>query len=254
MTKKLCDIADAITRCCTESLGEFLTGIYLHGSLAFGCFHWESSDIDFIIVVREPPTLQQKVHLMQGLLAIESQCPPKGMEMSLVLEKDCRAFRYPTPYALHFSAMYREKCRADVEKFCREMHGVDRDLAAHFTVIRQVGIPLIGPPPQQVFGEVPAEAYRDSILRDIANAEREIPLEPVYLVLNLCRVLAYEREGLVLSKEAGGQWGAEHLPSPEREIAVAARESYRSGAPLKIEDSSLRAFAKELLKRIGKTE
>lgn len=254
MTKKLCDIVDVITRCCTESLGEFLTGIYLHGSLAFGCFHWESSDIDFIIVVREPPTLQQKVHLMQGLLAIESQCPPKGMEMSLVLEKDCRTFRYPIPYALHFSAMYREKCRADVEKFCREMHGVDRDLAAHFTVIRQVGIPLIGPPPQQVFGEVPAEAYRDSIFRDIANAEQEIIQEPMYLVLNLCRVLAYEREGLVLSKEAGGQWGAEHLPSPEREIAAAAQESYRTGVPLKIEESSLRAFAKELLKRLGKTE
>jgi streptomycin 3"-adenylyltransferase len=32
-------------------LGSNLTGIYGHGSMAFDCFSWERSDIDFIVVV-----------------------------------------------------------------------------------------------------------------------------------------------------------------------------------------------------------
>ena len=32
-------------------LSSKLTGIYVHGSIAFGCFRWESSDIDFLAVV-----------------------------------------------------------------------------------------------------------------------------------------------------------------------------------------------------------
>ena len=33
-----------------EILGKNLVGIYAHGSLAFGCFSWERSDIDFLVV------------------------------------------------------------------------------------------------------------------------------------------------------------------------------------------------------------
>ena len=36
-----------------EILGENLVGIYLHGSLAMGCFNPQKSDIDLIIVVNE---------------------------------------------------------------------------------------------------------------------------------------------------------------------------------------------------------
>ncbi|WP_161567304.1 hypothetical protein [Acidilutibacter cellobiosedens] len=32
-------------------LGDNLVGIYVHGSIAFGCFHEEKSDIDFIAVI-----------------------------------------------------------------------------------------------------------------------------------------------------------------------------------------------------------
>ena len=34
-----------------DILGDNLCGIYLHGSLAFGCFNWAKSDIDFLVVV-----------------------------------------------------------------------------------------------------------------------------------------------------------------------------------------------------------
>ena len=34
-------------------LREKLVGIYVHGSIAFGCFNWARSDIDFLVVVNE---------------------------------------------------------------------------------------------------------------------------------------------------------------------------------------------------------
>ena len=41
-------------------LGDTLTGFYVHGSLAFGCFTWERSDLDFLVVVSADPNLTQK--------------------------------------------------------------------------------------------------------------------------------------------------------------------------------------------------
>ena len=50
------------------------------------------------------------------------------------------------------------------------MNGVDYDLAAHITVIRQVGICLCGKPIAAVFEQVPRENYLDSICRDVQDA------------------------------------------------------------------------------------
>ena len=43
-----------IRRTHTEILGENLVGLYLHGSIAFGCFNPQKSDVDYIAAVREP--------------------------------------------------------------------------------------------------------------------------------------------------------------------------------------------------------
>ncbi len=77
-----------------EILGD-LVGIYVHGSLAFGCFQWERSDLDFIVVVEEPPALTEKEALIAALLCLTKAAPPKGLEMSVVLRRDYRK-RYPS--------------------------------------------------------------------------------------------------------------------------------------------------------------
>ncbi len=137
-----------------QELGENLTGIYLHGSAAFGSMS-EGSDLDFIAVTERPPTQEQKEHLIAALLQLEREAPAKGLEMSVVLLRDCRDFAYPTPYQLHYSPMHRRAFEQDLAGYCRRMQGVDCDLAAHFTVIRRVGIVLFGSPIREVFGPVP---------------------------------------------------------------------------------------------------
>ncbi len=162
-----------ITAAFRQELGENLTGIYLHGSAAFGSMS-EGSDLDFIAVTERPPTQEQKEHLIAALLQLEREAPAKGLEMSVVLLRDCRDFVYPTPYRLHYSPMHRRAFEQDLAGYCRRMQGVDYDLAAHFTVIRRVGIVLFGSPVREVFGPVPFADYLDSICRDVAGAAQDI--------------------------------------------------------------------------------
>lgn len=230
-----------------EALGDALTGLYLHGSLAFGCFSWETGDVDFLAVVSRPLTQPQRVALIRSMLRRTPDAPPKGLEMSVVLEDACRNFVHPTPFELHFSNAHLARCRADIDGYCREMRGVDPDLAAHFAVTRAVGRTLYGKPIAEVFAPVPREAVLDSIRGDVADAD--IHESPVYFTLNLCRVLAYQEESHMLSKAGGGEWALEKLPAQFHPLIRAALNRYAGGdAPLPAD--ALDAFREEMLRRI----
>lgn len=240
-------LLDEIAAASADSFGENLTGVYVHGSLALGGFTWAGSDVDFIAVTEAAPTGAQKEAYISRLLAMSGHCPPRGFEMSVVLRKYARDFVSPTPYELHLSGMYVERCASDVPRFCREMHGVDCDLAAHFTVIRRSCIVLCGAPASQVFGDVPRECYLRSIKADVENAETEILASPVYIILNLCRVMAYIEEGVVLSKRDGGEWGVAHTGA-HAPLIRRALDCYLAAAPFPAESErrELTDFARHM--------
>lgn len=230
-------------------LGENLVGIYLHGSLAFGCFTWDKSDIDFIAVVNNEPTPSEKAEIIKLLLKLDAEAPPKGFEMSVVPRSACDRFVYPTPYFLHFSNGHKQSYIDDIEGHIAVLHGDDRDLAAHFTVVRAVGKTLCGAPIPEVFGDVPPRYYLDSILFDIENAEDDILENPVYITLNLCRVRGYLESAGVLSKLDGGQWGIAHLPEYS-DIISAALTEYSGGDRMCVTAERLKQFAEDMLGKI----
>jgi len=233
-------------------LGDTLTGFYVHGSLAFGCFTWERSDLDFLVVVSEEPNLTQKHALIGVLLDLDAQAPPKGFEMSIVTEDAINPFVYPTPYVLHYSGAWRDAYRCDLDGTCRRLRGCDPDLAAHITVCHAAGKTLWGKPIAEVFGAVPPSAYLDSIRSDIENASQDIRENPVYVILNLCRVLGYIREGLVLSKADGGNWGIAHLPKVYTPLISSALAYYTDGVPVPFDcDAEIgQRFAEEMVNEI----
>lgn len=200
-------------------LGENLVGIYLHGSLVMGCFNDESSDIDFLVVVRDKLSFNIKRQLIDILLDLSGFAPKKGFEVSVILEKYSRNFMYPTPFELHYSNEYKEKYIKDKEFLCE--NGEDADLAAHITIINKMGRCLYGKGISEVFGEVPEKYYINSILNDIENAIDEIEENPVYIILNLCRVLYYLKERVISSKHEGGCWGKRNYKIYEKLIEKA---------------------------------
>ena len=48
---------------CIHILSHKLVGIYVHGSIALGCFSWDTGDIDFLIVVSSELNQSEKRHL-----------------------------------------------------------------------------------------------------------------------------------------------------------------------------------------------
>lgn len=232
-------------------IGNNLVGIYLHGSMAMGCFNAKTSDIDILIVVKEVLTNQQKLMLMKGIVALNDAAPVKGIEMSVVLQRDCTDFVYPTPFDLHFSVMHLNWYRSSPIDYIEKMKGRDPDLAAHFVITKTGGVVLYGQSIHEVFGDIPDEAYIDSIKRDIADAKVDILENPVYIILNLCRVLAFIQDHAVLSKKEGGEWGLENLDRKYQGLVKEALDSYTTGREMLLDYEHGLEYCEYMHSRIG---
>ncbi|MCI9150803.1 MAG: DUF4111 domain-containing protein [Lachnospiraceae bacterium] len=233
-----------------EILGDNLAGIYLHGSAVMGCFHEKRSDVDLVVVVYAAIPNGIKRRYMDMVVELNSYAPEKGIEGSLVRMDVCKPFIYPTPFELHFSAAHLEWYRTDPSDYVERMHGLDKDLAAHFTVIYHRGKCLWGEKIKDVFEEVRKEFYFESIWCDIEHAEAEIATNPTYIILNLCRVLAYKKEGLILSKQEGGSWGIANVPGQYHHLIQAALEEYASGRPVKWDETGMCEYAAYMISQI----
>ena len=170
--------------------------------------------------------------------------------MSIVVQRDCRFFSYPTPYQLHYSPMHQKGYEENLKEYCNKMQGVDYDLAAHFMVIKKNGIVLCGKEVDTVFGEVPFTDYLDSIWRDVCTASEDVLLDPVSVLMNLCRVWAAFEEQKVLSKPQGADWALPFLPSWAARQVMQAKDCYQQGVLWSRPQDGLEKCAKYLIERI----
>ncbi len=264
-------------------LGTNLTGIYLHGSAVMGCFNPQKSDVDLILVVKDEVNDTAKRQFMDMVVELNQQAPEKGLELSIVREAVCKPFVYPTPFELHFSVAHLNWYRTNPKDYVAKMKGTDKDLAAHFTILYHRGQVLYGKDIKEMFAEVSHEAYMDSIWCDIEGATEDILESPMYIILNLCRVLGYKEEGLILSKKEGGEWMLEQLAAGNRTgeekpmaavnrgsvekslessetgqctesgfamLIADALEEYTTGKKMELQETMAKQFAEEMLGRI----
>ncbi|MBD5516613.1 MAG: DUF4111 domain-containing protein [Lachnospiraceae bacterium] len=240
------NILDELVDFTRQIFGEKLTGVYLHGSMAMGCFNPKKSDIDLIVIVENSISDTQKMQFMERIVSLNKQAPSKGLEVSIVKREYCNPFIYPTPFELHFSSAHLQWFHDDPQGYIENMKGVDIDLAAHFTMINHYGNVLFGEAVEKVFAEVPRKDYADSICADVENAKEEIIDNPVYIILNLCRVIAFLEDGLYLSKEEGGKWAMEHLQINDSALIADALVCYASDQDMNVQKSMAVSFAEEM--------
>ena len=240
-------ITETFVKGSREILGDNLVGVYLHGSAVMGCFNEKKSDIDLLVVVNEEISDEIKMRYMDMVVRLNADAPQKGIEMSIVRKDACKTFIYPTPFELHFSITHLEWYKADPADYVAKMKGTDKDLAAHFTIIYHRGKCLYGEEIKNVFEKISREDYFDSIMSDIENAEEDITQNPVYIVLNLCRVLAYKREGLILSKKEGGEWGLKNLPKKYHALILQALSEYTANEVKEWNEKDTKEYAQYML-------
>ena len=232
---------------------ENLIGIYLHGSLAMGCFNPSRSDIDLLVVTRHGMSVETKRDIAQALLTYSLS--PSPVEISFLVEQDIHPFQNPLPFDLHFGESWRERfVQALANGTWRTWNDEkkrDPDLAAHITVTRARGICLGGKPILDVLPPVPSAFYTASIVGDFDDALAEREHMPVYFTLNACRVLAYLREEHIYSKDEGGVWALQTLPADLHRVVEQALDIYRGNiADAPFDEIALTQFAQYMQQNI----
>jgi streptomycin 3"-adenylyltransferase len=234
-----------------------LVGVYLHGSLATGCFNPACSDLDLLAVLRRDLSPSERRDLA-GLMLARSGAPIP-LEISILHLKDLWPWRHPTPYIFHYSKDWRDRFNqtltsgdeASIATLGVEGDGLDEDLAGHVTITRMRGICLWGAPIASVFPPVPAQDYAASIVADLHWARNRLQQYPIYAVLNMCRVYAFLRDGLVCSKQEGAEWALGVLAPELHALIHASLGAYGGdGRTPSLDPERLVFFADTLVARV----
>ena len=73
---------------------------------------------------------------------------------------------------------------------------------------------------------------------------------PTYMILNLCRVLAYKEDELILSKQEGGKWGLENVPEIYHPLILQALNEYSFDEAIKTDRDRACEYAAYMINRI----
>jgi hypothetical protein len=98
------------------------------------------------------------------------------------------------------------------------------------------GFRVWGAPLSDVFSRIPAKYHLRSVIEDIQCTKKYLHKNQenvgynvvVYWILGSCRILAFIREGKVLSKAEGGLWGLANLPEEYYKLIEQAFQNYQS--------------------------
>jgi streptomycin 3"-adenylyltransferase len=216
-----------------DALGDDLLGVYVHGSLALGCFNEARSDVDVVVMTARPLTDDERFAVSDLFLRISAR--PFGLEAHVVTTDQLRPWRYPPPYDFHYGESHRERLALDPAVALERPKEGDPDLAAHVDVVRARGVTLLGPPPLEVFPEVPRADLEDALRRDL-DWSRSVR-SALYGVLSPCRVWAALETGELHSKASGAEWALPRLPAALRPPVERALASYRgAGEPIELDE------------------
>jgi len=239
-----------VTHLLKEECSDSLVGIYLHGSMAMGCFLPNQSDIDILVVCREQLSADTYRRIAKRLMQTEDEMHiVTGFELSIVLESTVAKLTFPTPFEFHYSGYHREKYRNDDQYLCGGYE--DPDLVAHLAVIVDRGIVLVGKPIKELFQPVKREYMLASITSDVGSALEEITENPVYYVLNLARVLLYVKDSVIYSKREAGEWALIHILPKYKEVISQCLAKYNGELEsVNLSDDLLLDYAKYMLDEI----
>lgn len=195
-----------------EVLGEHLLGFYLEGSLANGGFD-AGSDIDFVAVTdaEVTPAQFEALQAMHARLAARDSVWADQLEGSYLSLAALR--RYDPALDSHPNLE-----RGPGERLKWAEHGPG--WAVHRWVLRERGIPLLGPPPHALIDPLAPDDLRRAMLPLVDGWLTHFLEHPgllsgrgyqSYVVLSLCRMLYTLETGEIASKPLAAEWAAREI-------------------------------------------
>ena len=234
----------------TEVLGDNLRGVYLYGSLARGCHHPATSDVDVIVVTREDCPEEQH----SAILEMHERAGDP-VDAVFVTHDQANADVFPTPVGFLVKPLGRLPRRAQsaLNEIARtQKWAVDDPISSDYRIVRvpegrgdfllqrqdayEAGIALVGTDPCEIIRPVPwpllAENLDFLFPHIIPNFKNS--------VLMLCRIAyAHTHHGLCCKRHAG-EWALEALDERWRPMIEAALARYSQGIAGNAESPSVR--------------
>lgn len=230
-------------------LGDNLVGAYLFGSLTYGDFNPNSSDIDLMVLVNKPLTVQEieKVEKLHRDLEqqhpkwknrVESSYTPVGMLSQITPPKE------PRPYYGEGKMWYE----ADY----------GNEWIINLYLLKKHGITLFGTDLQQLIDDVDIVEVQKACIRDLFKEWEPKLREPdwlnnshyqSYLILNLCRILDAVLNADPRSKKVSSQWVKETYPQWSNLVEKAENWHYGAIMTNQLETLEFLKFVVEVIKQ-----
>jgi hypothetical protein len=192
-----------------------LVGLYLMGSLAYGDFHTNSSDIDFLVILGYPSSKEQlsQVKYMHNWIGEKYPTWAKRLEGSYITQdmlSSIKPPRTPRPYINEGS-------------FLTSGAHYGNEWLLNLQVLYECGVALIGPRPKELMSPIDMKQVRAASRKDLyeewaPKLENFAALEDshlqAYSVLTLCRILYRAQNDEVVSKRVASAWVKETYGNP----------------------------------------
>jgi hypothetical protein len=210
-------------------LGLHLIGLYLHGSLAYGGFNPQTSDIDFLVVIDASLPTEK----FSALKEMHARLFASGIAWSQKLEG---AYIPAEDLRRHDPAYPPLPWLGTDGHFALERLGSDWILQRW--ILREKGIVVTGPPMRDMIDPVSPDDLREAVrgsLQEWWSPPFPSPQRfqsgeyQAYAVLTMCRSLYLLEHGRVASKPEAAHWAMETLGEPWQEL-IAAAAAWRPGA------------------------
>lgn len=237
-----------------EILKDQLVGVYLTGSLTYGDFNRSSSDIDFLVVLRDSLTQTQREQIKDLHCGIAEKYPEwaKRIDCSYITQDMLKYTEPPT------------KPRPYVN--CGFMWDPDppygNEWLLNLYVLYECGIALIGPDPKKIIGHpIDIQAVKEASKKDLYQEWEPLlkdssPLQDShfqsYVVLTLCRILHRDKHNGVASKKIASSWVKQTYRIPWNQLIEKA-EMWKHGQEMGMVDETL-SFIKFVIQRIEESE
>ncbi|MFF9188075.1 aminoglycoside adenylyltransferase family protein [Streptomyces rochei] len=216
------DRTDHLVTLVRHHLGdEDVLGVYAHGSATLGGLR-PHSDLDLLVVVRNPTTHARRAALTQEMLKLSGGEGRRPVELIVVVHGDVRPWRYPP----RRDYLYGEWLRDAYERGHVPGPEDDPDLAPLLTMVLRADTPLHGPPPAVLLDPVPHTDLRRAIVAGVPELTAELESDTRNVLLTLARIWSTLVTGEIRSKDAAADWALARLPAEHREPLARARAVY----------------------------
>jgi len=189
-------------------------GLYLHGSLAYGDFNPQTSDIDFLVVTDGTPPAD----IFCALKEMHARRFHSGLAWSQKIEG---AYLPKDDLRRHDPAHPPVPWLGEDGHFALEPLGSDWNIQRW--ILREKGVVVAGLPLKPMIDPVSAEDLRQAVLVNLRewwsppfpSPERfQSDGYQAYAVLTMCRSLYVLENGIIASKPVAARWAKETLGEP----------------------------------------